>query len=100
MRSGPSRAGSPSSRSVGGERSARHCSDGRTRWRADATSPLPPFDASLRDAIEGTGWRDAVQRQSRKGGMAVHIDMASFEPRYTEDPYPFFAQLREQSPVT
>lgn len=32
--------------------------------------------------------------------MAVHIDMASFEPRYTEDPYPFFAQLREQAPVT
>jgi cytochrome P450 len=32
--------------------------------------------------------------------MAVHIDMASWEPRYTEDPYPFFAQLREQAPVT
>jgi cytochrome P450 len=32
--------------------------------------------------------------------MAVHIDMASFEPRYTEDPYPFFAQMREQAPVT
>jgi cytochrome P450 len=32
--------------------------------------------------------------------MAVHIDIASWEPQYTEDPYPFFAELREQAPVT
>jgi cytochrome P450 len=32
--------------------------------------------------------------------MAAHIDMASWEPGYTEDPYPFFAQLRAQAPVT
>lgn len=32
--------------------------------------------------------------------MAAHIDMASWEPRYTEDPYPFLARLREQAPVT
>jgi cytochrome P450 len=31
--------------------------------------------------------------------MAAHIDLASWEPRYTEDPYPFFARLREQAPT-
>jgi cytochrome P450 len=31
--------------------------------------------------------------------MAAHIDMASWEPRYTEDPYPFLSRLREQAPV-
>lgn len=29
----------------------------------------------------------------------MHIDMVSWEPLYTENPYPFFAQLREQAPV-
>jgi cytochrome P450 len=32
--------------------------------------------------------------------MAAHINMASWEPRYTEDPYPFLSRLREQAPVT
>lgn len=31
--------------------------------------------------------------------MAAHIDLASWEPRYTEDPYPFFARMREQPPT-
>ena len=31
--------------------------------------------------------------------MAEGIDLASWEPAYTEDPYPFFARLREQAPV-
>ncbi|HEX7839955.1 MAG TPA: cytochrome P450 [Kofleriaceae bacterium] len=31
--------------------------------------------------------------------MASHIDLASWEPGYTEDPYPFYARLREQAPV-
>jgi cytochrome P450 len=31
--------------------------------------------------------------------MAAHIDLSSWEPRYTEDPYPFFARLREQAPT-
>lgn len=32
--------------------------------------------------------------------MAEHIDLASWEPAYTGNPYPFFAGLREQGPVT
>jgi len=28
------------------------------------------------------------------------IDVASWEPAYTEDPYPYYARLREQAPVT
>lgn len=31
--------------------------------------------------------------------MAEVIDLASWEPGYTENPYPFFARLREQAPV-
>jgi pikromycin synthase len=32
--------------------------------------------------------------------MTEHIDLASWDPEYTGNPYPFFAQLREQGPVT
>jgi cytochrome P450 len=32
--------------------------------------------------------------------VAGHIDAASWEPEYTENPYPFFARLREQAPAT
>ena len=32
--------------------------------------------------------------------MAEHIDLASWEPAYTGNPYPLFARLREQGPVT
>jgi len=31
--------------------------------------------------------------------MAEHIDLASWEPAYTENPYPFYARLHEQAPV-
>lgn len=31
--------------------------------------------------------------------MTDGIDLASWEPAYTEDPYPFFARSREQAPV-
>jgi cytochrome P450 len=31
--------------------------------------------------------------------MAAHIDLGSWEPRYTEDPYPFLARMREQAPT-
>lgn len=31
--------------------------------------------------------------------MAEHIDLVSWEPGYTENPYPFFARMREQAPV-
>jgi cytochrome P450 len=32
--------------------------------------------------------------------MAEHLDLASWEPEYTGNPYPLFARLREQGPVT
>jgi len=33
------------------------------------------------------------------GEIAEGLDLASWEPGYTENPYPFFARLREQAPV-
>jgi cytochrome P450 len=38
-------------------------------------------------------------RVMKERDMAGHIDLASWEPGYTEDPYPFLARLREQAPV-
>jgi pikromycin synthase len=35
-----------------------------------------------------------------EGHMAEHIDLASWEPEFTGNPYPIFARLREQGPVT
>jgi pikromycin synthase len=48
---------------------------------------------------------DTVRRGDGAAGSTVrdgaeHIDLASWEPQYTGDPYPFYAQLREQAPVT
>src|ERR1044071_2768829 len=40
-----------------------------------------------------TWWR------ASSGDMAEQIDLASWEPAYTENPHPFYARLREQAPV-
>jgi len=37
---------------------------------------------------------------SEGADMSEPVDLASWEPGYTEDPYPFFARLREQAPVS
>src|SRR4051794_22275918 len=50
--------------------------------------------------LRSSGWRDG-RRPSWRADMAMasHIDLASWEPRCTQAPSPFFARLREQPPT-
>jgi cytochrome P450 len=48
---------------------------------------------------------DTVRRGDGAAGSttrdgAEQLDLASWEPEYTGDPYPFYARLRDQAPVT
>jgi hypothetical protein len=57
-------------------------------------SAEPAFDSLDRDAIP-----NVVASFEGSGDMAEQIDLASWEPAYTENPHPFCARLREQAPV-